>query len=285
MFAKGLRQSFEYVFVRKNGERFPVLLNSEPIIKNDKIVGARGIVVDITERKDMEKRLQEQERLAAIGTTAGMVGHDIRNPLQAMTGDVYLARAELVHTPQSKERKNALENLQEIEKSIDYINKIVADLQDFARAICPVGKETDLVRLFKEILLKSNLPDSIKVFCKVDKGAKRAFVDPELLKRVLSNLVLNAVQAMPEGGELSVSAFIKDECFVIEVKDTGVGIPEDVKAKIFTPMFTTKSKGQGLGLAVVKRLTEAMNGSVAFESEQGKGTKFIVRLPNKEPKR
>ncbi len=283
MFAKGLRQSYEYVFVRKNGERFPVLLNSEPIIKNDKIVGARGIVVDITERKDMEKRLQEQERLAAIGTTAGMVGHDIRNPLQAMTGDVYLARAELVHTPQSKERKNALENLQEIEKSIDYINKIVADLQDFARAIYPVGKETDLVRLFKEILLKSNLPDSIKVFCKVDKDAKRAFVDPELLKRVLSNLVLNAVQAMPEGGELSVSAFIKDEGFVIEVKDTGVGIPEDVKAKIFTPMFTTKSKGQGLGLAVVKRLTEAMNGTVAFESEQGKGTKFIVRLPNKEP--
>ena len=130
--------------------------------------------------------------------------------------------------------------------------------------------------------MKSNLPASIKVFCKVDKAAKLVFVDPELLKRVLSNLVLNAVQAMPEGGELSVSAFIKDEGFVIEVKDTGVGIPEDVKTKIFTPMFTTKAKGQGFGLAVVKRLTEAMNGTVAFESEQGNRTKFTVRLPNKK---
>ncbi len=282
MFDRGIRQSYEYIFVKRNGERFPVLLNSEPIIKNNKIVGARGIVIDISERKDMEKRLQEQERLAAIGTTAGMVGHDIRNPLQAMTGDVYLARAELVHTPQSKERKNALENLQEIEQNIDYIDKIVADLQDFARIIYPSGKKTDLVSLFKEILLKNNLPASIKVFCKVDKAAKLVFVDPELLKRVLSNLVLNAVQAMPEGGELSVRAIIKDGGFVIEVKDTGVGIPEDVKTKIFTPMFTTKAKGQGFGLAVVKRLTEAMNGTVAFESEQGKGTKFTVRLPNKK---
>ena len=88
--------------------------------------------------------------MVAIGATAGMVGHDIRNPLQAMTGDVYLARAELVHTPQSKERKNALENLQEIEKNIDYIDKIVADLQDFPRVIYPSSKETDLVSLSKK---------------------------------------------------------------------------------------------------------------------------------------
>ncbi|HUJ85095.1 MAG TPA: ATP-binding protein, partial [Candidatus Acidoferrales bacterium] len=282
MFDRGIRQSYEYVFVRKNGERFPVLLNSEPIKKDNKIVGARGIVIDISERKELERKLQEKERLAAIGTTAGMVGHDIRNPLQAMINDVYLSRCELAQTPQSKERKSVLENLQDIENNIDYINKIVVDLQDYARAIFPVGKETKLVSLCNEILLKCNLPDNIKVFFKVDKDAELLFVDPELLKRVLSNLILNAVQAMPEGGKLSVSAFIKDGCFVIEVKDTGVGIPEDVKAKMFTPMFTTKSKGQGLGLAVVKRLTEAMNGTVAFESEQGKGTKFIVRLPNKE---
>ena len=93
--------------------------------------------------------------------------------------------------------------------------------------------------------------------------------------------MLNAVQAMPEGGELSVRAIIKDEGFVIEVKDTGVGIPKDVKTKIFTPMFTTKAKGQGFGLAVVKRLTEAMNGTVAFESEQGNRTNSRYDCPIK----
>lgn len=280
MFAEGTRQSYEYVFVRKNGTRFPVLLNSEPIIKNNKVVGARGIVLDITESKDMEKRLQEKERMAAIGTTAGMVGHDIRNPLQAMISDVYLAKTSLAHTLESEERKNALENLQEIEKNIDYINKIVSDLQDFAKDIYPNNKETDIASLCSEILSKSYIPDNIKSCCKVEKAAKLVVVDPDLLKRVLSNLILNAVQALQEGGELSVNAYIKEGKFVIEVKDTGAGIPEEAKTKLFEPMFTTKAKGQGFGLAVVKRLTEAMNGTVSFESEKGKGTKFTVCLPS-----
>ena len=92
-------------------------------------------------------------------------------------------------------------------------------------------------------------------------------------------MVLNAVQAMPKGGKLSIYAYRKKADIVIEVQDTGEGIPEEAKSKLFTPMFTTKSKGQGFGLAVVKRVTESMNGTVTFESEQGKGTKFIMRFP------
>ncbi len=104
--------------------------------------------------------------------------------------------------------------------------------------------------------------------------------DVQLLKRVLINLVTNAVQAMPEGGELTIKAQTNNNKKIqITVEDTGSGIPEEIKPKIFTPLFTTKSKGQGFGLAVCKRVIEAQNGTISFESEEGKGTKFIIELP------
>ncbi len=229
--------------------------------------------------EERTKQLKDAERLAAIGATAGMVGHDIRNPLQAITSDVYLVKTELMLTPESNEKKNSLESLTEIEKNIDYINKIVQDLQDYARPLNPTAKGTDLESLCQEIFSKSNVPTNIKTSFKAEKEAKEVIADPDLLKRIISNLVLNAIQAMPKGGKLSIHAYRKEGGLVIEVQDTGEGIPEEAKSKLFTPMFTTKSKGQGFGLAVVKRVTEAMNGTVSFESELGKGTKFIVRLP------
>jgi signal transduction histidine kinase len=115
----------------------------------------------------------------------------------------------------------------------------------------------------------------------VEEAAEKIMSDPDYLKRIISNLTLNAVQAMPEGGKLTMHAYADKQTrdVLITVKDTGVGIPEDIKPKLFTPMMTTKSKGQGFGLAVVKRMTEALGGTVAFESQHGKGTEFIVRLP------
>jgi signal transduction histidine kinase len=100
-----------------------------------------------------------------------------------------------------------------------------------------------------------------------------------MLKRVLINLIQNAVQAMPKGGSLNINAKCKDTYAYISVRDTGEGITEEVKSKLFTPLFTTKSKGQGFGLAVVKRLVEGQGGKISFESEKGKGTTFTVRLP------
>ncbi|MGD6932800.1 MAG: ATP-binding protein [Candidatus Bathyarchaeia archaeon] len=110
-----------------------------------------------------------------------------------------------------------------------------------------------------------------------------------MLKRILQNLSTNAIQAMPEGGKLTVYASPNRKTGKIEitVKDTGVGISKEVQEKMFTPLVTTKAKGQGLGLAVVKRLTEALNGSLTFESQEGKGTTFTIYLPTvnlKQPK-
>ena len=108
--------------------------------------------------------------------------------------------------------------------------------------------------------------------------ARMVAADSAYMKRILGNLVSNAVQAMPKGGKLMVQAHRETDAVVITVKDTGVGIPEDAKDKLFTPLFTTKSKGQGFGLAVVKRLTEALGSTVTFDSQEGKGTTFTIKL-------
>jgi PAS domain S-box-containing protein len=224
-------------------------------------------------------QLKDAERLAAIGATAGMVGHDIRNPLQAITGDIYLAKTELDTIPEGKEKKNIQESLTEIEKNTDYINKIVADLQDFARPLKPNAEETDLKRIIDDLLSKNDLPENVKVIVKVETG--KVVADSTFINRILYNLVNNAVQAMPEGGKLTIRTYKDANDTVISVKDTGIGIPDAVKGKLFTPMFTTKSKGQGFGLAVIKRMTEALGGTVSFESQEGKGTTFIICLPQK----
>ena len=229
--------------------------------------------------EERAKKLQDAERLATIGATAGMVGHDIRNPLQAILGDLYLAESDLAAMPASEEKSGLQESLAEIEKNVEYIDKIVHDLQDFAKPLNPVARETDLEEVCNEVLFKSDIEENVEVSYEVQNEARKLVSDPGLLKRILSNLVSNAVQAMPKGGRLMIQGFKDADAVVITVEDTGVGIPEDVRLKLFTPLFTTKAKGQGFGLAVIKRMTDVLGGKVTFESEEGKGTKFSVRLP------
>lgn len=219
--------------------------------------------------------------MAAIGQTAGMVGHDIRNPLQAITSDVYLLRSDLSSLPQSEEKESMKESLDGIDQNVQYVNKIVQDLQDYSKAITPAAREIDVGVLCEDVLFKNGVPENIEASCQVEKKAKKIVTDPDLLKRILSNLASNAIQAMPEGGKLVLHADQEGESIVITVSDTGVGIPDEVKPKLFTPLFTTKSRGQGFGLAVVKRMADALGATVIYESEFGKGTKFILHLPQK----
>ena len=234
---------------------------------------------DVTDRKRLEKQLQDQERLATIGATAGMVGHDIRNPLQAIIGDVFLAKSDLASMPDCEGKQDVIESLTEVEKNIDYINKIVADLQDFAKPLNPCADQIDLKLIIEGLLAKNGLPENVEVSVNVEAKARNIVADSTFISRIMYNLVTNAVQAMPNGGSLTILAIKEADDVVISVKDTGVGIPESVKSKLFTPMFTTKPKGQGFGLAVIKRMTESLGGTVTFESTEGKGTTFTVRLP------
>ena len=125
---------------------------------------------------------------------------------------------------------------------------------------------------------------NVKVNVKVEDEARKLVADSDYLTRIFYNLVTNAVQAMPNGGTLSIAAHKEANDIVISVRDTGIGIPKDIQSKMFTPMFTTKSKGQGFGLPVVKRITESLGGTISFESQEGNGTTFTIRLPYKRNK-
>ena len=166
-----------------------------------------------------------------------------------------------------------------MKRTSDYINKIVADLQDFARPLSPRIEDTDLEQIIQSVLAILVIPQDITVTCSITKNFPKLKTDQSYLQRILTNLSNNAIQAMPKGGKLTIAVFSKNGKAAIVVEDSGEGIPESVKSKIFTPLVTTKAKGQGFGLSVVKRFVEALGGTVTFESDAGKGTKFIVELP------
>jgi signal transduction histidine kinase len=274
--------------------------NRKVIVENHIYPSKTGISVftkDITQRKELQNKLEEYtqrledlvrirteklktaERLAAIGETAGMVGHDIRNPLQTISGELYLAKGEVDSFPEGDAKKNLIEGMQIIGEQLGYINKIVADLQDYARTSAPCLEEVDLEKTLKDIMSTVSISQDVQVAVSVKKGFPKLSSDSSYLKRILINLITNAVQAMPAGGKLTVTANWNGKNLVIKVEDTGQGIPEEAKVNIFKPLFTTKSKGQGLGLAVVKKLTTAIGGTITFESAVGKGTCFTVEIP------
>jgi PAS domain S-box-containing protein len=236
----------------------------------------QGIIIiaeDITEEEKIK-------RLSAIGQTASMVGHDIRNPLQAITSDIYLIREELATIPECAKREGLQESLNTVEMNIFYINKIISDLQDYTRPLAPMSKEVKVKELLESTVAGIKPPSNIEVEIQSQDDLV-INTDGDYLKRALSNLITNAVQAMPDGGKLTLQTRKIEGKVQISVRDTGVGMPQETKDKIFTPLFTTKSKGQGLGLAVVKRLVEGLKGKITYESQEGKGTVFYVELPLK----
>ena len=266
----------------------------------DALLGGFGTVQEVTEVKEMQAKLEEYsehleqlveekteklkevERMATIGETAGMVGHDIRNPLQSIEGAVYLAKEEIKSLPaESQERKELNEILGIIEHQTIYIDNIVADLQDFARTPKPQPKEVEIQELVVESLAMVDIPENVQVQTAFQESLSKLTVDPVFMKRVFVNLIENAVQAMPNGGKLTLKVFRDEESTRICVEDTGVGISEEHKTKMFTPLFSTKSKGQGFGLSVCKKLVEAHKGEITFESKPG-STTFKIKLPLKK---
>jgi two-component system sensor kinase FixL len=290
---------FEREYTRKDGSIFPASVRTWRLTDGKgKVIGVWSIVRDITEQKQLQKdlenyagvlsklveertkQLKDTERLVAIGQTAGMVGHDLRNPLQTLVGELYLAKTEVDGLGDGEAKSNLKESIRLIEEQVAYMDKIVSDLQAFVQPVKIDKKPVDLKELITNVLATVPIPNNISVKTECQDVFPAVKADPQLLKRVLINLVTNAVQAMPNGGNLNLTLQVNSPDQVsVSVKDTGVGIADKIKGQIFAPLFTTKPRGQGFGLAVCKRVIEAHGGTISFESTEGNGATFTIEFP------
>jgi len=237
------------------------------------------IVRDITERKKMQEQLLKSERLAAIGELATMVGHDLRNPLQSIENATYYLTNELSRLSSSFPIPQKVKDmLQIIDDSVNYADRIIRDLQDFSAMKEPTFKNTDINAIVKETLSQIEAPENVELITELE-HLPEIKVDKDMMKRVFLNLAVNGIQAMKEkGGKLVVSTKKTKRFVEISFKDTGTGISKENMEKLFTPFFTTKAKGMGMGLAICKRFVDAHGGNIRVESEEGKGSTFTVKL-------
>ena len=218
--------------------------------------------------------LREAERLAAIGQTVAMIGHDLRNPLQVMMNKIYLARKTAERSPNGV----PAEFFNELERQIERMNEIIVSLQDYSR-FEPALEATDPNQLLKETIATLTIPETVKISLEVPADIPKIMVDRLMMEKALGNIADNAIQAMPNGGKLTFRADKAEGALSITVHDTGVGIAKENLGRIFTPLYTTKRDASGIGLTISKRVIESHNGTIEVESEVGKGSTFIVKLP------
>lgn len=227
------------------------------------------------ELKNAQTMLLQKEKLAAIGKLSGSVAHDIRNPLGIISNSIYFLGQ--IDTSSLDHRVEKHINIMEI--AIERASGIITDLMDFSRDNRPDLKEwsinEEILSLCEELIVQ----EDISLEYELDSNLQPFFFDPQQIRRVLHNLFINALQAMPEGGLLKIYSKMNDGFVEVKIIDNGIGIkPEDIE-HIYEPLFTTKSKGVGLGLSIVKTFVENHCGTINIESVVGKGTAFTVALP------
>ncbi len=227
------------------------------------------------ELKDAQEELVRKEKLAILGQLAGGVGHDLRNPLGAIKNAAYFLNMVLKEPdPEVKE------TLEILEKEVGTSEAIISSLLDFARAKSPTKRKISVNEILQETLSRITVPENVEVVQELDETLPKSLVDPDQLGQVFGNIILNGIQAMTEGGQLTIKSEAPAPGRVsVFITDTGVGIPEEQLEKLFEPLYTTRAKGIGLGLAIVKTLVEGHRGTIEVESEPGKGSTFTVKLP------
>lgn len=219
-------------------------------------------------------RQQRAERLIAIGQMAGGVAHELRNPLNVVKTSVYFLLNAKKPSPEK-----TIEHLQRIERQVGLADKVITALADFAKLPFPQVRSVHLHSCLSEALELSSLPPGIEVKLEEGPGVPAILADPDQIRIVLSNLFRNARDAMPAGGTLSISPIADDGFVEIAIRDTGEGMSREALARIMEPLYTTKARGLGLGLAITKAIVEKHRGRLLVTSEPGKGSTFTVRLP------
>ncbi|MDY7031655.1 MAG: ATP-binding protein [Thermodesulfobacteriota bacterium] len=233
--------------------------------------------------KEVQEELIRKERLAILGQLAGGVGHELRNPLGVIKNAAYFLN-RFIKRPDPKVK----ETLDILDKAVGTSERIISSLLDFASPKPPIRQKTDINGNIQEAMSHITVPENVHLESQLEETLPTVQGDPDQLRQVFGNIILNAIQAMSEGGRLvvmtsasSVGPFEvpSQEWVIVSISDTGAGIPEEILGKVFEPLFTTKAKGIGLGLALTRTIVEAHGGTITVESEEGKGSTFTVRLP------
>ena len=242
---------------------------------NGDVSGYIRLIQDVTEIRKMEEQMSNSEKLASIGRLAAGIAHEIGNPLTSVFSFVQILR----EMEQDEFKKDSL---QTIYFHVNRISETLKQLSGYSKMPTVESRQCQVndvietsVNLIqydkraKDISIKKDLSDNLPSAC----------ADENQLSQVFVNLILNALDAMPDGGSLIVRSYEKDSSVIIEFEDTGIGIPKENLMKIFDPFYTTKEKGTGLGLAVSYNIIKKMDGSLSVESEEGQGTTFTVKIP------
>jgi PAS domain S-box-containing protein len=240
-------------------------------------IGALLTMRDTESVRRIENEIELSRRLSAIGRLTSGVAHEVKNPINAIVVHMEILREKLRDTDPDAQR-----HIEVISSEIRRLDRVVQTLVDFTRPVELNFADTDLRRLVDEVaMLASPEAEQRNVTITRDVPIENlpVKVDADLVKQALLNVVLNGVQAMPNGGTLTISALRYDESAEVMVRDQGGGIPADIRDKIFNLYFTTKQKGSGIGLAMTYRVMQLHHGSVEFDTVEGQGTTFHLRLP------
>ncbi len=270
------------------------------------VVGTIGFALDITERKQAEEQLKKyaaalekarntleqkvqertqelkeahnalirKEKLAVLGQLSSGVAHELRNPLGVIKNACYFLNMKI----KTIEDEAVKDNIKIMSREISTADRIITDLLDFARIREPIRQATDINQLITQTLSKSLIPENITVSTDLPEGMASIAIDPIQTSQIFLNLIENAVHAMGKGGNLKIATKVKNGITEIIFTDEGHGIPKENLSKIFEPLFTTKAKGIGLGLSVSNSLAKANGADILVESEEGKGSRFVVRF-------
>jgi len=273
------KQVYEVEIVTRTGEPRAVMISVSPLYGAEgTILGLMGIARDMTETKKLEEQIRNSEKLASIGRLAAGVAHEINNPLGGILNCLYNLRKGALSPGRQEEYRLSME------EGVRRVQKIVRQLLDFSQQHVPEFALTDINQVVNQVLaLTTHLFATKRILLETGfgQGLPTIMVDRHMIEQVLMNLVLNAVQAMTDGGTLTIRTSVAEGVCLIEVRDTGSGIPPAILPRIFDPFFTTNREGEGtgLGLSVSLGIVERHGGRILVDSEVGKGTTFTLCLP------
>jgi PAS domain S-box-containing protein len=261
----------EAAYTSGSGKRLWIGLALSPLKDSaDAIIGQLLVFTDLTELKAFQSQKELRERLSTLGEMSAGIAHELRNPMGVISGYTKILSRKVEEPLRPA--------VMAINREIEVMNRIITDFLTFARPAEPVPGNVDLAALVQNCIeMISGTSRGIVIRTGTAQfPAIRA--DEVMIRQAINNLLLNAVEAMPDGGEISISCTVSGAGLVLAISDTGHGIPENLRDRIFLPFYTTKERGTGLGLAIVHKIIVAHGGSIRVESSP-KGTVFQITLP------